>query len=123
MNRSELTPLSLDQAVVEWQRCVIQRHPHVRIQAARRAVTTVIQRARILSAVNKLNFPEVAAFLLDRSLSWALDGKRMDKIEADLPKTLGDLGMLKIAEGGKDGEPLEMSELKRALAAPKFRLN
>lgn len=114
--------LSLDEATAEWRRVVLARR-NVHPREALDTVNFIVGRARILAATNRLNFLDVAGFLLDRTLSWALAGKTMGEIKNKLPVTLGDLGMLKIVEGGSQGEPLEMSELKRALAAPKIILH
>lgn len=73
----------------------------------------IVERARILSLHSFLRFPDVAEFLLDRALAWAHAGLPLNQIGSRLPKTLDDLGALKIAEGGRDGGPLSSHELKQ----------
>lgn len=114
--------VSLEDAMADWRRAVHGADPQAPEALVRTVCEEVVHRAHILAEGNRLNRAEVAAFLLTRSRQWVLGGLPVTGIATKLPKTLGDLGMLKITEGGKDGEPLDTATLKMALAAPKHRI-
>jgi hypothetical protein len=119
---SILTPLvTLEEAMADWRQVVITTQPTANPDFVRATCDEIVNRARFLSTASKLNFPEVAAFLLTRSRAWVLGGSSVNSIMPRMPKTLGDLGMMKIAEGGQHGEPLSATDLKQALARPKHR--
>lgn len=112
---------TLEEAMADWRRVACMMQPGVNADYVRTVCEEIVNRARILSTQSVLNFPEVAAFLLTRSRAWVLAGLPVNKIGGKLPKTLGDLGMMKIAEGGQNGEPLSVENLKQALALPAIR--
>lgn len=113
--------IPLNEAMQDWRRVVHHAQPMTNADYVRTVCEEIVRRAQLLSTNSRLNFPEVAAFLLMRSRAWVLGGLPVQKIGEKLPKTLGDLGMMKIAEGGANGEPLSVNELKSALARPKIR--
>ena len=108
--------VTLEEAMADWRQVVITCQPTANADYARTVCEEIVRRARLLSESSALRFPDVAGFLLTRTRSWVLGGLPVQKIGDKLPKTLGDLGMMKLAEGGEDGEPLSGDELKRALA-------
>lgn len=96
-----------------WKATVVASHPGVSQDYAATLCDEVVKRAQLLSESSYLRTWDVAEFLLDRTRFWILDGLPLDKIGPRLPKTLADLGALKIAEGGRDGGPLSVNELKQ----------
>ena len=115
MNEARKQLVSLEEAMSDWRQVAITCQPTANADYVRTVCEEIVRRARLLSEQSALRFPEVAAFLLTRSRSWVLGGLPIQKIGEKLPKTLGDLGMMKLAEGGEDGEPLSGDELKKAL--------
>lgn len=113
--------VSLEEAMADWRQVVITSQPAANPDFVRATCDEIVNRARMLSTTSNLNFPEVAAFLLTRSRAWVLGGLPVNNVMAKIPKTLGDLGLMKIAEGGQHGEPLSTADLKSALARPKHR--
>lgn len=114
--------VSLEEAMDDWRRVACTAQPAANADYVRTVCDEIVNRARMLSETSKLNFPEVAAFLLTRSRAWILGGTPINNIGAKMPKTLGDLGMMKIAEGGAHGGPLSVTDLKSALARPTNRI-
>lgn len=106
----------------DWRRVALTGAPAANPDYVRTVCEEIVRRAKMLSDHNRLNFSEVAAFLLTRTRAWLLGGLPIQKIGEKLPKTLGDLGMLKIAEGGANGEPLALNDLKAAIARPQHRI-
>lgn len=111
----------LEEAMADWRRVVCTTQPGVNADYVRTVCEEIVRRAKILAETNPIRFEDVAAFLLTRSRAWVLGGMPVNRIGHKLPKTLGDLGMMKIAEGGQNGEPLSVEDLKIALARPKHR--
>ena len=111
---SDLTPL--EDAMADWRQVAITCQPTANADYVRTVCEEIARRARLLSESSALRFPEVAGFLLTRSRAWVIGGLPVQKIGEKLPKTLGDLGMLKLAEGNDTGGPLDGDELKAALA-------
>lgn len=114
--------VSLEEAMADWRRVALTCQPHLNADYIRTVCEEIVRRAQILAETSPLEFGKVAAFLLTRTRAWVLGGLPVGDIGGKLPKTLGDLGMMKIAEGGEDGEPLSGDELKRALKGPKKRI-
>ena len=108
--------VTLEEAMADWRQVVITCQPTANADYVRTVCEEIVRRARLLAESSALRFPDVAGFLLTRTRSWVLGGFPVQKIGDKLPKTPGDLGMMKLAEGGEDGEPLSGDELKRALA-------
>lgn len=111
---SDLT--TLEEAMADWRQVAITCQPTANADYVRTVCEEIVRRARLLSEQSALRFPEVAGFLLTRSRAWVIGGLPVQKIGEKLPKTLGDLGMLKLAEGNDTGGPLDGAELKAALA-------
>lgn len=114
--------VTLEQAMDDWRRVACQCQPAANADYVRTVCDEIVNRARMISMSSALNFPEVAAFLLTRSRAWILGGLPINNVGAKMPKTLGDLGMMKIAEGGAHGGPLSTADLKSALARPVNRI-
>lgn len=106
----------LEDAMADWRQVAITCQPTANADYVRTVCEEIVRRARILSEQSVLNFPQVAGFLLTRSRAWVIGGLPVAKIGEKLPKTLDDLGMLKLAEGSDHGGPLDGKELKAALA-------
>lgn len=116
MSRSKADLSTLEEAMADWRQVAITCQPTANADYVRTVCEEIVRRARLLSESSALRFPEVAGFLLTRSRAWVIGGLPVQKIGEKLPKTLGDLGMLKLAEGNDQGGPLDGEELKRALA-------
>lgn len=96
-----------------WRQAVHVTHPTASPDFVRNIADDIMQRARLLSTQSILRFDDTAVFLLEAALRWVIrDGLPLDQIGGKMPKTLGDLGMLKLAEGGKDGGPLSAKEIQ-----------
>lgn len=106
---------SLEKAMAAWRRIVIAHHPTANESYILTVCEEVVRRAELLSETSGLRFHEVAGFLLTRTSRWVIGGLPLSQIGGKLPKTLGDLGLMKLAEGGENGEPLSGDELKKAL--------
>lgn len=107
--------ITLEEAMADWRRVAMTCQPDANADFVRVVCENVVNRARLLSGLADLRFPDVAAFLLLRSRAWILGGLPVGDLIDRLPQTLGDLGMMKLAEGGEDGEPLSVVELQRAM--------
>ena len=107
---------SLEEAMSDWRQVAITCQPTANADYVRTVCEEIVRRARLLAESSALRFPDVAGFLLTRTRDWVLGGLPVQKIGEKLPKTLGDLGMLKLAEGNDTGGPLDGDELKAALA-------
>lgn len=105
--------VTFEEAMNDWRRAVIGAQPVVNADFVRETCVLVVRRAKTLSETNRLNFPEVAAFLLTRSRDWVLGGLPVIKIAEKLPKDLSELGIMMMAEGGVNGSPLPASKLKQ----------
>jgi hypothetical protein len=114
VRRPEL--VTLDDAMQDWRRVVLTTQPTANADYVRTVCEEVVRRAQILSGQNRLRFPEVVAFLLMRSRAWVFGGLPVSKIGEKMPKTIHDLGMMKIAEGGSTGGPLDEADLTAARA-------
>lgn len=77
----------------------------------------IVKRAHVLSTHHPIDFMTVAVFLLERAADWATQNVPLDQIGGRMPKTLHDLGMLKLAEGSAmaQGKPLTPTELQPVL--------
>lgn len=106
--------VSLEEAMADWRRVALTCQPHLNADYVRTVCEEIVRRAEHLSTTSHLEFGKVAAFLLTRSRSWVLGGLPVGEIGGKMPKTLDDLGMMKIAEGGQEGQPLTKAELKKA---------
>jgi hypothetical protein len=120
--KTAATLVTLEDAMADWRRVACTAQAAVNPDYVRTVCDEIVNRARMLSTTSKLNFPEVAGFLLTRSRAWILGGLPINQIGAKMPKTLGDLGLMKIAEGGVNGEPLPVEDLKSAMARPQHRI-
>lgn len=112
---------TLEEATADWRRVVIGAQPTANADYVRTVCEEIVRRAEVISREAPVAFPEVAGFLLMRTRAWVLGGLPVTKIGAKLPKNLSDLGMLKLAEGGRDGGPLSEAELKQAMQRPILR--
>lgn len=106
---------TLEEAMADWRHVAVTCQPTANADYVRTVCEEIVRRAQLLAETSALRFPEVAGFLLTRTRAWVLGGLPVGQIGAKLPKTLGDLGMMKLAEGGENGEPLSADELKKAL--------
>ena len=109
----------LEEAMSDWRMTAIGAQPMTNADYIRTVCEEIVRRAEILARESTLRFEDVAGFLLTRSRAWVLGGLPITKIGEKLPKTLTDLGMLKLAEGGKDGGPLTAAEIN-ALNKPRI---
>ena len=103
----------LDRRIQAWLRAVVSGRPGANPEYAASICREIVQRANILAGQSYLKRDNVAEFLLDRTLAWVAEGTALDKIGPRLPKSLSDLGALKIAEGGRGGGPLSKAQLKQ----------
>lgn len=111
------TPLplvSMEEAMQDWRQAVMIAQPLANSAYVRTVCEEVVRRAHILSELHRLNFPEVAAFLLMTSRDWVLGGDKVENVGKRMPKTLHDLGVLKATT-------LTQEQLKRAMAHPIIR--
>lgn len=97
-----------------WIKLVSQAQPGLNDRYVQTVCEEVVRRAEALCIMSNLSFMKVAPFLLERTKQWVLGGVAVNQIGVRLPKTLDDLGMMMIAEGGVGGKPLTGKELKTA---------
>lgn len=112
----------LEEAMADWRQVAVTTNPTVNADYIRTVCEEIVRRAEIIARESPVSFPEVAGFLLTRSRAWVLGGLPIQKIGEKMPKNLHDLGMLKLAEGGIDGGPLDAKDIKAAMARPKHRI-
>ncbi len=104
----------LEEAMADWRQAVIGAQPLVNADYIRTVCEEIVRRAEIIARENPVRFEDVAGFLLTRSRAWVLGGLPVQKIGEKMPKNLHDLGMLKLAEGGQDGGPINAAQLHAA---------
>jgi hypothetical protein len=105
----------LEQQMVSWRQIVLTHNPALNADYVRTVCEEIVRRAYLISTTSPLRHEEVARFLLERSLAWVMAGTPVQQIGGRLPKTLGDLGMLRIAEGAAltDQEIAAIRNVKR----------
>lgn len=105
-----------------FRQVAVACQPHLSGDYIRTVSEEIVRRAKVIGEAHPVDFHGVALFLLERSTSWVSGGLPVAKIGEKLPKDLSSLGMMKIAEGGKDGQPMTREELA-AVGLPKIKLN
>jgi hypothetical protein len=105
----------LEQQMSVWRQVVLTHNPALNADYVRTVCEEIVRRAALISTTAPLRHEEVAKFLLERSLAWVMAGAPVQSIGGRLPKTLGDLGMLRIAEGAAltDTEIAAIRNVKR----------
>lgn len=98
----------------DWREAVQIAQPTANSAYVRTVCEEVVRRAHILSELHRLNFPEVAAFLLMASRDWVLGGDKVENVGKRMPKTLHDLGVLKATT-------LTQEQLREAMSRPVIR--
>lgn len=108
-----LLPGDLAKAIDAWRQAVLVMRPMANADFVRQLCEDIVKRAHLLSEQSRLRFVDVAIFLLDRSRAWVIEGLPLDQIGGKMPKTLSELGMMKLAEGSvvNKGQPLTPDEL------------
>lgn len=83
----------------------------------------IVRRAFALAQQSDLRPHEVATFLLERSEAWLIAGRKVGEIGRDIPRTLGELGLLKLREGSDTvvNAPLSKYELAAVAKATKAK--
>lgn len=111
--------VKLEEAMANWRQVAITCQPLANADYVRTVCEEIVRRAQIISRENPVRFEDVAGFLLTRTRAWVLGGLPITSIGGKLPKTLHDLGMLKLAEGGPNGGPITPAEIN-ALNKPRI---
>lgn len=90
--------IKADEAMQDWRQAVFRAQPHQNADHIRTVCNSIVVRARKLADDGRVNFNEVAAFLLTKSRNWCLGGLPVSNVVAKLPTNLSELGIMKMAE-------------------------
>lgn len=108
---------ALEEQMTRWRMLVLTYKPTLNADHVRTVCEEIVRRATHLSTISPLRHEEVAKFLLERSLRWIIAGEPFNSIGGKLPKTLNELGMLRLAEGRPitDSEIAAIKNVKRPI--------
>ena len=110
----------LDTRMQTWRRIAVVGNPLANGDYVRTVCEEVVRRAAILAGLNSRLRPlDTAVFLLERSQAWIMTGTPINEIGGKLPKSINDLGVLKMQEGSDEamGAPLTTRELEAVAKA------
>jgi hypothetical protein len=116
------TPESADllSRMEQWRRLAVIGNPLINADHVRTVCEEVVRRAQLIAQQHASLRPlDIAVFLLERSQAWLMAGTPIGEIGRKLPKTMSDLGVLKMSEGSDEvmGAPLTGRELKAVAQA------